>query len=39
MSDKLVKLKAHMELFHGMQMFVDAMPSTEQLSKKYAVGA
>lgn len=37
--DKLVKLKAHMELFHGMQMFEQALPSREDLAKKYALGA
>ncbi|CAM9278493.1 unnamed protein product [Ectocarpus sp. 4 AP-2014] len=35
--DKLVKLKAHMDLFHGMQMFHVVMPSREDLARKYAL--
>lgn len=37
MPDSLVKLKAHMKLFHGMQMFEQVLPSPEDLQKKYAV--
>ncbi|CAM9331664.1 unnamed protein product [Scytosiphon promiscuus] len=36
---KLVKLKAHMDLFHGMQMFEMVLPSREDLAKKYALDA
>lgn len=39
MPDSLKKLKAHTELFHGMQMFEQVLPSYEDLQKRYAVDA